>query len=377
MMNGSRSQAGDVLVHLVGSVPLSSAEEVFRTVTGTLGSRVSRLPDGETWDRTGWVGFQVPVLMQHPLFELAPSDRPGESQADVDRVTRAEGTDYARPFFALRADAATSALQFGDLGYARAALESYAVFARLKTAGVILPDQRFQVSLPTPLAPLVMFVSRRDHPRVEPAYKAALFDELARICAGIPHDQLAVQWDVAPELALLEEVWESGFDNVDSEITARVTELGNVVPASVELGFHFCYGDLGHQHFVQPRDMSVLARLASRAAAGLRRPLNWVHMPVPRDRDDDAYFAPLRALRLPESTQLFLGLVHATDGIDGIDGIRRRAAAARQFRPAFGIATECGFGRRPPQTVAALLELHRTAADYLAVPVSEPPPVST
>src|ERR1700685_2584048 len=99
-------------------------------------------------------------------------------------------------------------------------------------------------------------------------------------------------------------------------------------------------------------------------AAGLRRPLNWVHMPVPRDRDDDAYFAPLRALRLPESTQLFLGLVHATDGIDGV---RRRTAAARRSPPPFGIATECGFGRRPPQTVAALLELHRTAADYLAV----------
>ena len=366
-MNASESQAGAGSVHLVGSVPLSSAEEVFRVVTGTLGPRIRRLPDGETGDRIGWVGFQVPVLMQHPLFELAPSDQPGESQSDVDRVTRAEGTDYTRPFFALRTGAETSALEFVDLGYARAALESYAVFARLKTAGVIMPDTRFQVSLPTPLAPLVMFVSRRDHPRVEPAYKAALLAELARICAGIPHDQLAVQWDVAPELALLEGVWESGFDDVEGEITGRVTELGNVVPASVELGFHFCYGDLGHQHFVQPRDMSVLARLASRVAAGLRRPLNWVHMPVPRDRDDDAYFTPLRALRLPERAQLFLGLVHATDGIDGA---RRRAAAAQRFSPAFGIATECGFGRRPAETVPALLELHRAAVDYLAVPAS-------
>ena len=366
-MKSSESQAAAGLVHLVGSVPLSSAEEVFRAVTGALGSRISRLPDGETGDRTGWVGFQVPVLMQHPLFELAPSGRPGESQSDVDRVTRAEGTDYTRPFFALRTGTETSALEFGDLGYARAALESYAVFARLKTAGVVMPGTRFQVSLPTPLAPLVMFVSRRDHPRVEPAYQAALLGELARICAEIPHDQLAVQWDVAPELALLEGAWESGFDDVDGEITGRLTELGNVVPASVELGFHFCYGDLGHQHFVQPADTSVLARLASRVADGLRRPLNWVHMPVPKERDDEAYFSPLRDLHLPAGAQLFLGLVHATDGIDGV---RRRAAAARRFSPAFGIATECGFGRRPPQTVPALLELHRTAADYLAAPAT-------
>jgi hypothetical protein len=364
-MNALESQTGLCSVHLVGSVPLGSAEEVFRTVAGTLGSRIRRLPDGETGDRTGWVGFQVPVLMQHPMFELSPSARPGESQSDVDRVTRAEGADYARPFFALRAGADAGALEFGDLGYARAALESYAVFARLKEAGVIPAGTRFQVSLPTPLAPLVMFVARPDHDRVEPAYKAALLGELTRICAGIPHDQLAVQWDVAPELALLEGVWESGFDDVEGEITRRVTELGNVVPASAELGFHFCYGDLGHQHFVQPRDTSVLARLASRVAAGLRRPLNWVHMPVPKDRDDEAYFSALRDLQLPAGAQLFLGLVHAADGTDGV---RRRAEAARRFSPPFGIATECGFGRRPAHTVPALLELHRSAADELASP---------
>ena len=70
----------------------------------------------------------------------------------------------------------------------------------------------------------------------------------------------------------------------------------------------------------------------------------------------------MRALRLPARTELFLGLVHATDGIDGF---RRRAATARQFAPAFGIATECGFGRRPLESIAALLELHRAAADQL------------
>jgi hypothetical protein len=149
---------------------------------------------------------------------------------------------------------------------------------------------------------------------------------------------------------------------VAGEITGRLTELGDLVPVLADLGFHFCYGDLGHQHFVQPRDASLLASLASKVAAGLRRPLNWVHLPVPRDRDDDAYFAPLQALRLAEDTALFLGLVHATDGIGGA---QRRAKAARRFSPAFGIATECGFGRRPPQTVPALLELHRAVADQL------------
>jgi hypothetical protein len=35
-------------VHLVGSVPLASAEDVFRTLGGALGDRLRRLPDGET-----------------------------------------------------------------------------------------------------------------------------------------------------------------------------------------------------------------------------------------------------------------------------------------------------------------------------------------
>jgi hypothetical protein len=67
-------------------------------------------------------------------------------------------------------------------------------------------------------------------------------------------------------------------------------------------------------------------------------------------------------LCLDPRTRLFLGLVHA---MDGMDGVRRRAAAARRFAPSFGIATECGFGRRPAETIPALLELHRTAADEL------------
>ena len=32
----------------------------------------------------------------------------------------------------------------------------------------------------------------------------------------------------------------------------------------------------------------------------------------------------------------------------------------------FGVATECGLGRRSPESVPALLGLHRSAADYLA-----------
>ena len=40
---------------------------------------------------------------------------------------------------------------------------------------------------------------------VEPAYEAQMLAELERICSGIPHDQLAIQWDTAVEFGVLEE----------------------------------------------------------------------------------------------------------------------------------------------------------------------------
>jgi hypothetical protein len=39
------------LVHLVGSVPLSDCEQVFRQVSRELAPYLSRIPDGETGDR--------------------------------------------------------------------------------------------------------------------------------------------------------------------------------------------------------------------------------------------------------------------------------------------------------------------------------------
>ena len=59
--------------------------------------------------------------------------------------------------------------------------------------------------------------------------------------------------------------------------------------------------------------------------------------------------------------ELALGLVHFTDGIEGT---RRRMDAARPFVTNYAVATECGFGRRAPETIPELLRLHLAAADY-------------
>ena len=327
-------------VHLVGSVPLQSAEDVFRTVTGILNGRLRRIPDGETGARSNWIGWQSDVMARVPQLEMIQPDP----------------ADYApTAHFKLRPGADAGAIAFGPLGYAEAARNSYAVFARLRAEGVIPADRRFQVCLPTPLAPVSAFIVPQDQAAVEPHYEARMLAELDEIAGAIPRDDLAIQWDTAVEFALLEGVFPTAHGDVRAGILERLVRIGARVPEGVELGYHLCYGDAGHRHFVQPRDTSKLVDVANALAAQVQRPIKWIHMPVPRDRADEAYFAPLRDLQLQPGTELYLGLVHFSDGEAGT---RRRIEVAQQAVTEFGVATECGFGRRPPEMVADLLRIH-------------------
>jgi hypothetical protein len=336
----------DVL--LIGSVPLGSAEEVFETLSSSLGDRVCWAPDGETGERINWIQFQIPILAQNPLLELV--------QPDPDKYTT------TLPFLRLKEGADPAALSFSNLGYRDAALASYAVFQDLKRDGRIPRHWRFQVSLPTPLAAVGAFVLPQDQPKVEPAYTRQLLAELDEICASIPQDELAIQWDVAVEFALLEGVFPSTLGNVEEEIIERLTDIGNRVPEGVHLGYHLCYGDYEHHHFAQPKDASTLVRVANAVSRRVERPIQFVHLPVPRDRTDDAYYAPLRELELQPETRLFLGLVHHTDGLEGT--LKRVEAAGRVIGD-FGVATECGLGRRPSETIPELLRIHAEAAAQL------------
>src|SRR3546814_6076495 len=73
-------------------------------------------------------------------------------------------------------------------------------------------------------------------------------------------------------------------------------------------------------------------------------------------------FEPLIGLEAGDETAIYLGLVHARDGVDG--ALRRANSAAKSLK-GFGIATECGFGRRPPESVVPLLQLQVEIAERL------------
>ncbi|MCB0184735.1 MAG: hypothetical protein KDE31_10735, partial [Caldilineaceae bacterium] len=218
---------------------------------------------------------------------------------------------------------------------------------------------RFQVCLPTPIAPTLYAFVVEDQPIVEAAYEARMLTELNEILTAIPAQELAIQWDTAVEFVILEGLMQTYLVNPEADLLERLVRLGNQVPAAVELGYHLCYGDIAHRHFKEPEDMSKLVHVATGIAAGLARPLTWIHMPVPRDRTDAAYFAPLKQLKLDTETELYLGLVHYTDGVAGT---QQRIQAAQQVIAYFGVATECGLGRRPAETIPDLLAIHAAVA---------------
>jgi hypothetical protein len=335
--------SGSVL--LVGSIPLQNAAEVFKTVMTHLGSVVRRIPDGETGIRSNWTRWQIQAFESCPDFE--PISRPSEI------------TGQTRLFFRLCEESDHSVLKLPPLGYAREAIQSYGDFCKLQVEGTIPADVRFQVSLPTAVALSSMFVIAEQRGEVEPAIETALKHEIDEIVRKIPQEKLAIQWDVAIEVFGAD----GGFPlyyapTIDGGVE-RLCRLVDCVPLDVEVGVHLCYGDPGHKHVIEPNDLGTCVAFANQVIKGSSRPLNWIHMPVPRDRSDDTYFQPLARLAVPRATEIYLGLVHYTDGVPGS---RRRRAAASKYLREFGIATECGFGRRDPATVPALLDIHRTIA---------------
>ncbi|MGB8743696.1 MAG: hypothetical protein WCD52_26655 [Xanthobacteraceae bacterium] len=335
--------------HLVGSVGLPTVDEVFSTVGRMLGAYLARIPDGEPGGRRVWVNCQYPVFLGNPFLQLGDeSDRANRGA----RLLRLKLADGVRP----------EDVRFGELGYSREARASYADFLRARQAGMFPKSMRFQVCLPTPINVAGTACAPAALLSIEPAYERAMLEEIARLCAAIPHDDLCIQFDMVREV-----LWWDGrllatqpapfsAAAVREQVLSRLSRLCMAVPQSVQLGFHFCYGDWSGRHQIEPLDTTAMVELANALALRAGRGLTYIHLPVPIARKDAEYFGSLQTLELSSSTEVFLGLIHLSDGVSGS---RERAAAARRFLPKFGFATECGLGRaKTPAMVLDILEIH-------------------
>lgn len=172
----------------MGIVNYDDAETTMRTVAEILGAHVGRIPDGEAGKRFHWIMFQPDVLGEVDGIERVGAEPiPFDAGLDARPLRIADGVE-------------ASEIALPPLGYANAARESYPLFTRLREECVIRAGTRFQVSLPTPVAVISSFFSGDDRIAIEPVYADALLGELEEI----PHEDLAVQWDVASEMGILE-----------------------------------------------------------------------------------------------------------------------------------------------------------------------------
>jgi hypothetical protein len=338
-------------VHLVGSVGLTSVEDVYSTVGPLLGSRLKRVPDGEPGGRRVWTTWQYPVLLGSPFLQIDETLPVGTLGPGLRRLRIADGVK-------------TEELTFGELGYSREARSSYQDFVTARDRGEIHKESRFQVCMPTPINILTNMCASEAVLEIELKYEKAMGEEISRMCKAIPADDLCIQWDMVREM-----IWWDGrhneqyvppFADVRKSVLERLARISDFVPHNAELGFHLCYGDWGARHMFEPIDMGAMVSLANAICSAVQRPIAYVHMPVPIARVDDAFFSPLVGLDLPTETELYLGLVHLADGNEGTQARIQKAAT---YRRDFGIGTECGLGRcKTPKVVRQILELHARAS---------------
>lgn len=163
-------QAKPSEVLLMGSLPVPSTSETFRTLLRILPSRLRRIPDGETGDRANFIGWQLPVF---PLPVVQP--RWGGTYSPESNFVNYSLSDL------------------NPTGYDDRALASYATFCELRASGEIPPGLRFQGSLPTPLGVVRGFVESKYCPDIELLYEKRLLEALNRIQNNIPTSDLSIQ----------------------------------------------------------------------------------------------------------------------------------------------------------------------------------------
>src|SRR5580658_1856522 len=173
-------QTKSPVVHFVGSVPLPDSETVFRTLAGAVGGHIARLPDGETGVRKTWIRFLQDVLAENPAIELAADVPPFKFVQWDGKVIREIPRLRIKPGMTPQA---------GDFktGYAAMAIESFGVFDRLQQAGAIPAGVKFQISIPTPIAPTYNNMVPGDRPRVLSALVDHFTGEVAKMAGAIPN----------------------------------------------------------------------------------------------------------------------------------------------------------------------------------------------
>ena len=115
-----------------------------------------------------------------------------------------------------------------------------------------------------------------------------------------------------------------------------------------------------HRHWKEPESLANVTERGLGVFEKSPHPVNFFHLPVPKSAMDrlDSYYEPLKML-IPKfkehGTELYLGVVHEND----MEGTEKRIQAAKKVFGDFdfGVGTECGWGRTPPEDIDSIMEI--------------------
>ena len=201
-------------------------------------------------------------------------------------------------------------------------------FARLRDAGAIPPGVRFQVCLPTPMASAYMYVSPGRARRLSAGLRARPRAGARRTSSRASRPRT---WPSSGTSA--RKCWshEGFFPDRPADVRSRRSPAswrGSVEPCP--MGSRWAITSAT----AHPRT-SISSCRATRpswspsptaSAASWHGRIDFLHVPVPKDRTDAAYFQPLAGLRGFDDSTLYLGLIHHDDR----DGDLARIRAARR-----------------------------------------------
>lgn len=350
-------------VHFVGTIPEPDSGAALDLMLREAGPHLVTIPDGET-GRPDYVTDLVIGLRDHPAVEqVLPRALPGQLRNFGDLPIYR----LARP-----SELTPESLR---LGYADEALASWPVFEKLKDAavqdGTARADLRFQVGIPGDLQlPFMAFKSAGFDETHQRPFQEATAEEIWRIHDGTG-GQVTFQLEVPTETVLTAYTPRPARAAVAERFARRVAALVRMAPRDAVFGIHACNIDMNKKSLLPAVSTHATVTLANAIARNWpedRAPIEFFHLPWARGdrppRFGDRLVAEVRALALPPSTRIVVGLAHDEQPL------ATQAAGLRAIEEAVGrrvdVAATCGLGRLKHAPHRVLANIRRTV-DLAAV----------
>ena len=278
----------------IGSIPCKTPEETFQLLGPAIGRQLAGITHGEPGFRNMWIVFNAPFVYEpNPDIIITNKPKPNRDKTVFKDADIPEWLPTSwEEMWCCKVKDGVDEVHFETLGYTDYAVECYETFCKLRDEGIIPKGVRYQVNFPFPEDFTRWCTAEdRDFQIMTRAIVEVLGREITELVKRIPHDDLVVQWDVCWEVFACDRDdymgrkpldWKAEGDPYE-RYAGYMETLSPLVPESIPLGMHLCYGDLEHSHLIEPKDLGVVVKMANIAVKRAGRRFDYIQMPVPRD----------------------------------------------------------------------------------------------